>query len=147
MMAKWITRYLPAAILLLFTAGCGHDVYYLSAKDRRYDVVPSFTTNKITYSSWVDETDPTTARYTSSRVVARERYKSAVIGNFYVKNRENPAEESLVFSIRKENKTYTAETPIFNSFKIGDKEITPNFSIGHHKAHRIMAGIVFRMPF
>lgn len=147
MMAKWMKRCISATTLLLLTTGCVHDMHYVSAKDRRYNVVPSFTNEKITHDSWVMEPDQTTARYTSSRVVARERYKSAIIGKLYFKDSENPTEESLVFSIRKENRAYTAETPIFRSFKIGGKEITPNFSFGHHRQHRIMAGLVFRMPF
>jgi hypothetical protein len=147
LLIHFLKRCIPASLLLLLTTGCVHDAYYVSAKDRRYDVVPRFMNSKITADSWVDETDQTSARYTSSHQVAQERYKSSVIGRLYLKDSENPAEESTVFSIRKENRAYTAETPVFGSFSIGKKEITPNFTIGHHRDHKVMAGLMFRMPF
>lgn len=144
---KWIKRYLPATALLLLTTGCANDMYYVSAKDRQYNIAPAFANNKITHDSWVDEQDQSSARYTSSNLVARERYHSAVLGNLHFKQSDNPNEESTEFAIRKENRAYLAETPVFNAFNIGKHRVTPNFSVGHHKDHKVMAGLKLRMPF
>lgn len=144
-LAKIAKRSIVGMALLLPCSACVHDMYYVSAKDRNY-TAPAFTTNKITHDSWVDE-DQTSARYTSSNLVAQERYKSDVLGNLYLKESEDPNEESTVFSIRKENRAYMAETPVFDSFDLGDKKVSTSFSMGHHKDHKVMAGLTFRMPF
>jgi hypothetical protein len=143
---KTIKRVLPAIAALLICTGCVHDMHYVSAKDRYY-AAPAFASNKITHDSWIDEEDQTSARYTSSNLVAQERYQSAVMGNLYLRQSDDPNEESTVFSIRKENRAYTAETPILGTFNLGKKKVTTNFSIGHHKDHKVMTGLTFRMPF
>ncbi|MCH2547060.1 MAG: hypothetical protein MK052_05590 [Alphaproteobacteria bacterium] len=121
---------------------------YVSAKDRSYNVVPTFATEKITHNSWVEKKEnASSALYTSSNMVARERYHSAVLGKLHLKQSDDPQVESTTFTIRKENRAYMAETPIMSSFKMGKKDVTSNFAFGHHKDHKIMAGITFRMPF
>lgn len=140
-------RAFMASAALMLTTGCVHDMYYVSAKDRDYNVVPAFTPAKITADSWVDEDDLGAAPYTSSNLVARERYHSAVLGNLHLRQSDDPDEESTVFAIRKENRAYTAETPIATPIRFGDKEVSTNFSLGHHRDHKIMAALVFRMPF
>ena len=139
-------RIFPAAILLFITTGCVHDMYYVSAKDRRYES-PAFTDAKITEDSWVDPADHTSAVYTSSTMVVKERYRSALLGNLYLKASDDPDEEATNIAIRKEHHSYMAEAPAFSPFRVGDKKVYSNFSLGKHKDHKVMAGLMFRMPF
>lgn len=141
-------RIIGSAVLALYaTTGCVRDVYYVSAKDRRYNVTPAFTPAKITHESWVDPEDHSSAIYTSSTVTARERYHSNLLGTLHLRNSDDPNEESLTFAIRRENRSYSAETPIAAPITVGKKKITPHFAIARHKDHDGIAGITFRMPF
>lgn len=141
-------RILGLSVLALYaTTGCMRDIYYVSAKDRRYNVASAFMPAKITRESWVDPEDHSSAIYTSSTVTARERYHSNLLGTLHLRSSDDPNEESLTFAIRRENRAYTAETPIAAPFSIGKKKITPHFAIARHKDHDGIAGITFRMPF
>ena len=136
-----------ALIALLATAGCIRDVYYVSAKDRRYNVVPAFTPAKITMESWVDPADHSSALYTSSTVTTKARYHDTLLGALHLRSGESPEDGSLMLLIRKEHRAYMAETPLSPPIQFGEREITPHFAIGRHKDHKEMAGLVFRMPF
>lgn len=136
-----------ALVALLVTAGCVRDAYYISAKDRRYNVVPAFTPAKITEDSWVDPADHSSALYTSSTVTAKARYHDTLLGKLHLRSGDDPEDESLVLHIRKEHRAYMAETPLSPPIRVGKRAITPHFAIGRHKDHKEMAGLVFRMPF
>lgn len=138
---------LSAAIALLVTSGCVHDMYFVSGKERRYNVVPAFTPAKITPASWIDPADHSSALYTSSTATTREHRHDNLLGRLHLYHSDDPKEEPLVISVRREHRLYTAETPISTPIRAGEREITPHFMIGRHRDHKEMVGIVFRMPF
>lgn len=146
--AELINRLIPATALLFCTTGCLHDVYYVSAKDRRFDSASNFATRKITEDSWIDVRETrSSASYTSSNMILREKYKSDVIGNLYFDPSAEETGDEFALSIRRVNKAYMAEAPLSDPIKIGDKKIIPSFAIGRHREQKYMAGIFFRMPF
>lgn len=138
---------LIALAALLLTAGCVRDAYYVSAKERRYNVVSPFTPAKITTASWIDPQDHTSALYTSSTATMRSQRRSNLLGTLYIHHSDNPTDEPLTVHIRKEHRAYMAETPLSEPIKAGKYAITPHLSVGRHKDQKEMVGIVFRMPF
>ncbi|MGB1539876.1 MAG: hypothetical protein ACPG80_02865 [Rickettsiales bacterium] len=123
-----------------------HDMHYVPAKQTSFSSVPLTEPQ----DEWEEKAESASALGgpTHHRVVVKKHRKDPDhLGNVYFKDSEHPDEESLVFAIRKQNRGYTAETPIMAPIKAGKKTITPHFALGVHKDHKAMAGFVFRMPF
>lgn len=142
-----LRRIAPACFALAFISGCVHDAYYVSHKDRRYDVVPAFQPMHITTDSWVDPNDHTSQLYTSSTVTVREQYLTPFRGRLHLRLSDDPNAPTTPLYIRKEKGSYAAEAPILQPMDVGKNKVTTHFSIGKNKDTKYMAGIMFRMSF
>ena len=137
-------------VCTFFTTGCIHDVSYEPAKSKNYSFSPALSPASSSEASRLDADAPSSspAHYTSTTRVARERLKDPnVLGNLNLKTSDDARDEGVKFAIRKDYRSYTAETPIGESFNLGKHKVTPNFALGVHKDHKGMVGLVFRMPF
>lgn len=141
-----IARGTALLLLAAVTSGCVHDMYYVSAKERQYLASPTFQFEP--EADPVKEAKNTAAPYTSSTRVMVERYKEpGVLGTLYIRNKKDPLSESTALTIRKQKRSYMAEIPLFSDVDIGKKKLSSHFSIGAHKDHKAMVGLVFRMKF
>ncbi len=125
---------------LCFTAGCAQDMQYVSAKRYLYQTDTSI-------AALSPEEQAAAAHALAPARVHKIRKNSNVLGHVHLKESAESQADPVVFDIRKEYRSYMAETPIASGFKAGDKIITPHFAMGVHKDHKAMAGLKFRMPF
>lgn len=142
-----ITSLSGCVFLLFLHTACAQDMYYVPAKQVSYS--SRLADDNAVSTIWDDDSDAqSSAQYSSSYRVSKERYRDPnILGNLHFKSSENPQEESVNFTIRKNQRGYSAETPIGPSLDIAGHKVTPNFALGIYKDHKAMAGITFRIPF
>lgn len=148
-----LTRLPLAAMMLLCMSACSQSsTYFVAAKNQqRYE--PSDISGRLfndddddnSYTSWKrDISSPVALNTTNTR-----KYRdSSILGTLYFDtDGEHHGKDPYAITIRKSYRSYNAETPLSEPIHIGNHDMTPHFSVGHHRDHEFMAGIVFRMPF
>ncbi len=147
--AKQIIKFCLGLIALSMTTGCIHNnVHYEPTREHIYSPTPFVSAKMDSGSAGSAESD-VFQPVNHALAVSEPAPQTNVLGNVHIKNPLSLAEtkESMIFSVRKENRAYMAETPIGSAFQVGKRTVTPHFALGLHKDHDALAGFVFRMNF
>lgn len=145
-----------AAALLLCTCGCSGTTYFVHEKNQQRYYASNISDYLFREG---DESDAGVWQRGGSdkgggqaalaaRMQSDRLRDSNIVGQlYYDADGENRGEAPYSITLRKDYRSYNLETPLTEPIPIGDHKMTPHFSLGRHKDHNMMAGIVLRMPF